>query len=696
MSAVSYQSIDNIVVLTINNPPVNALSHSLRSELLEAVQRAKSDTSTAIVLACDGGTFVAGADINEFGKAPRAPALAELLNAIESSSKPVVAAIHGAALGGGMELALACHYRCALVSAEIGFPEVSLGLIPGGGGTQRLPRLVGMDAAMEIISGGKQVSAGKACDLGLIDHVVDSNLLGEALIFAKSLAQWGARRERSFVRRTRDLTIDLSGISECYWRDKREALARRNSGNTAQAAIIDALEAAATLPFADGLDREREIFQECVKSPVSKAMRYQFFAERKAAKISGGGLPPRPVRRVAVVGAGMMGAGIAMCFADAGIPVTLLDISAATLGRGQEFIRKSYKTGVAKARLTDVEADTRIALIYGTLKYEDLCDADLVVEAVFESMEVKKQVFETLDKVCKQGAILASNTSYLDIDQLASYTCRPEDVIGMHFFSPANVMRLLEVVRTSRCSPEVHATVVKLAKRMGKIPVTVGVCYGFVGNRLFTAYVREAQNILLEGATPADIDAAMVEWGMAMGPFSTLDLAGLDIGYKARQSRGVLPDDPRHFHVGNVLVERGRLGQKSRAGFYRYEDGSREAHADKEVEQLIITEAGQLGIAQRKISRTEIVERLMYSIVNEGARLLEEGVALRADDIDVIMVNGYGFPRHRGGPLYFADSVGLREVRECIGEYYNQLGDDLWRPAPLLEKLVNEGAGFLL
>ncbi len=696
MSVVSYQLSGQVGVITLNNPPVNALSQALRSGILDAVASAQGDASQAIILYCEGKTFIAGADITEFGKPPRAPVLAEVLAAIEQSAKPVIAAIHGTALGGGLELAMACHYRCALASAKLGLPEVNLGLLPGGGGTQRLPRLIGVEAALEMILRGKPIEATKAETGGLLDRVFDEALLDHAMAYARSLIAQGVGKGTQPPRRTGEQPVDTRELAVDIFDKAREQVAKRFRGYLSPGLIVEALEVATHVPFAEGLKRERELFTRCVASPQSQALRYQFFAEREAAKITGFNphTPEREIRRVAVIGAGTMGTGIAMCFANAGLPVTLLEVQAENLERGLATVRKNYQASMKKGALTDAQVQARLALIQGTLSYEDLASVDLVVEAVFESLEVKRRVFESLDRVCKPGAILATNTSYLDVNKIAAFTQRPRDVIGMHFFSPAQVMKLLEVVRTDHCSDEVIATVMKLGRRLPKICTLVGVCYGFVGNRLFTAYCREAQMLLLEGATPQQVDKAMVDWGMAMGPLSVLDLAGLDIGYKARQSRDDLPDDRRYFHIGNVLVEQGRLGRKTGAGFYVYDADTHKRCVDPEVELLIRAEAERLGIQQREIDSAEIVERLIYALVNEAAKLLEEGIAQRPSDVDVILVNGYGFPRYRGGPLHYAETIGLDKVCDRIEAICAQMGELYWRPAPLLQRLAREGRGF--
>ncbi|WP_339669488.1 3-hydroxyacyl-CoA dehydrogenase NAD-binding domain-containing protein [Dasania marina] len=695
MTVVDYYKQDRVGVIQLDNPPVNALSQALRGGILGAIEQAHSDDVAAIVLYCKGKTFIAGADIKEFGKPPQSPALAEVLAALEGSAKPIVAAIHGTALGGGLEVALACHYRCALSSASMGLPEVNLGLLPGGGGTQRLPRLVGVEKAMEMILNGKPVAAQKALEIGIIDRVMNDNLLDGALQFANELIDEGVGATNS-IRRTGELAIECNSDTAQLIADTRERVAKRYRGFLSPHCIVSAVEAATQLPLLEGLKRERELFLECMTSPQSKALRYQFFAERQASKILDldKTVQPRSVAKVAVIGAGTMGAGITMCFANAGIPVTLLEVQSAALERGLATIDKNYRDSAKKGRMTESQVEQRLSLIKGCLNYDELADVDLVVEAVFESLEVKKQVFQELDRVCKPGVILASNTSYLDLNKIAAFTQRPEDVIGMHFFSPANIMKLLEVVRGEYSSDDVIATVMQLGKKIGKVTALVGVGYGFVGNRLFSAYCREAQMLLLEGATPSQVDQAMVDWGMAMGPLSVLDMAGLDIGYKARQARTDLPDDPCYFHIGNVLVEQGRLGQKSSAGFYSYDPKTRQRAVDPAVEHLIVAEAKRLGVPQRKIEAKEIVERLLYTIINEACHLLEEGIAQRPSDIDLILANGYGFPRYRGGPIYYAETVGLINVLKRVEEFHASQGSLYWQPAPLLRRMAAEGEGF--
>ena len=690
MSApVEYSHDGDIGVITIDNPPVNALSHAVRSALALAIERAANDDSRAVVLLCAGRTFIAGADIAEFGKPPQPPALPDVLDALEALGKPVVAAIHGSALGGGLEAAMACHYRIARADARLGLPEVTLGLLPGAGGTRRAPRLMGVEAALDLMLGGQPVSAAQGQACGLLDRVVEGDLRDGALAYARELVAADAP-----ARPTSALAPALHGIDADWFARKRAAAARAARGAAAPQRIVDAVELGVTLPAREAASRTRELFLELVAGTESKAMRHLFFAEREAAKLPADcrAAARRDIARVAVVGGGTMGAGIAMNFADSGLPVTLLETDEAAAARARERIRDTWSASVSRGRLEQAEMERRLARIATTVNREDLREADLVVEAVFEDLQVKQDVFRHLDAVCKPGAILATNTSYQDVNAIAAVTSRAADVIGMHYFSPANVMKLLEVVRGAATAPEVVATVMGLAGRLRKIPVLVGVCYGFVGNRMLTPYGREAQMLLLEGATPSQVDAAMESFGMAMGPCAVSDLAGLDIGYKARRARNDLSADPRYFRVGNLLVEHGRLGQKTGLGFYRYE--GRQRSADPEVERMIRAEAAALGVAQREITGREIVERLVYALVNEGARVLEEGIAQRAGDIDVIYTSGYGFPVMRGGPMFYAQTVGLAEVHRRICAFREQHGAQFWEPAPLLCRLAQSGAAF--
>ena len=689
---VSYELNENIGVIRVNNPPVNALAQVVREGILNAVTEAQNDGSEAIVLACEGRTFIAGADITEFGKPPRDPWLPEVLSAIENSSKPVVAAIHGTALGGGFEVAVACHHRCAVPSAKVGLPEVKLGLLPGAGGTQRVPRVAGVKAALEMITSGNPVAASKARDMGLIDEVLgDEDVCAGAIQYAKSLIQSDAP-----LKRIRDITIDASSIEPDFFANARKQLARRARGQIAQDRIVSCLEAAVELPMDEGLERERELFKELVSSPESAAMRHIFFAERQAAKIKDvpKDTPLRPINKVAILGGGTMGGGIAMCFANVGIPVVMLEINDEALERGMGIIRKNYTITVQKGKLAEDKMEDRIALISGTTSYDDIGDVDLVIEAVFENLDLKKEVFGKLDAACKQGAILATNTSYQDVDAIAEATSRPEDVVGMHFFSPANVMKLLEVVRGAKTADDVLATVMQIGKKIGKVCALSGVCYGFIGNRMLGGYGREAQMLLMDGCTPAQVDGALEGFGMAMGPLAMGDLAGLDVGYKARQARTDLPDDPKLYRMGTLLVEMGRHGQKTGSGFYKYDPETRKRMSDPEVEALIKEEAAKLNIEQRAISDEEILARCFYPLINEGAKILEEGIAQRASDIDVVYIYGYAFPVAKGGPMHYADSVGLKKVYDKICEFRDRYGEEYWQPAPLLQQLAEQGKSF--
>ncbi len=689
---VSYELIDNIGVISVNNPPVNALAQVVREGILNAVQEAQDDASEAIVLRCDGRTFIAGADITEFGKPPREPGLSTVLAAIENSNKPVIAAIHGTALGGGFEVSLACHYRCAIPSAKVGLPEVKLGLLPGAGGTQRVPRIAGVKAALDMITSGNPIAAVKANDMGLVDEIIqDEDLKAGAIQYAKDLVESGAP-----LKRIRDITIDTATVEPGFFENARKQLARRARGRIAQDKIVSCIEAAVSLPMDEGLQRERELFLELMTSPESAAMRHIFFAERQAAKIKDlpKDTPTRAINKVAIIGGGTMGGGIAMCFANVGIPVVMLEIDDEALQRGMKIIRKNYTITVQKGKLPEDQMEDRIGLISGTTDYAEIGDADLVIEAVFENLELKKEIFAKLDSVCKQGAILATNTSYQDVDAIAESTGRPQDVVGMHFFSPANVMRLLEVVRGDKTADDVLASAMQIGKKIGKVCALSRVCYGFIGNRMLGGYSREAQMLLLDGCTPEQVDSALENFGMAMGPLAMGDLAGLDVGYKARQARTDLPDDPKLYRVGTVLVEMGRHGQKTGSGFYQYDSETRKRMSDPEVEALIKSEAENLAIEQREISDEEILARCFYPLINEGALILEEGIAQRPSDIDVVYVFGYAFPVARGGPMYYADHVGLKNVYDKICEFRDRDGEQYWKPAPLLQKLAEEGKTF--
>jgi 3-hydroxyacyl-CoA dehydrogenase len=650
-SPVKYTLTDNIGVITIDSPPVNALSQAVRQGIMEALDTAAADASEAVLIICDGRTFIAGADISEFGKPLMDPWLPEVVNRIEATAKPVVAAIHGTALGGGFEVALSAHYRCALPTAKVGLPEVKLGLLPGAGGTQRTPRLAGVEAALQLMTSGVPIAAAQAMEAGLIDNIIDGDLYEEAMAWTKELVAGGAA-----PRRTSEQEIPAfdASIFEGY----RAMLAKRARGLIAPQFIVDCVEGATTLPFDKGLELERNKFAELMDGEQSAALRHFFFAERQAAKVDGlaKDTPTRPVENVGIIGGGTMGGGIAMSFANAGIAVTLVEINDEALERGLAIIDRNYAGSVKRGKLSEEKAAACRALISGSTDYAALAEADMVIEAVFEDPNLKKEIFAKLDGVCKQGAILATNTSYQDVNAIAAATARPEDVIGTHFFSPAHIMKLLEIVRGEKTADDVLATCMKLAKRIRKVPVVSGVCYGFIGNRMLQPYGAQTQLLLLEGATPGQIDNAMESWGMAMGPLRVFDLAGLDIGYKARQA---LSDeqkgDPATFRVPDLLVEAGRLGQKSGSGFYGY-DENRRPTTDPAVHEMIEQAAADLGVERREISDEEIVERLIGALVDEGRKILDEGIAQRSSDIDVVYVYGYGFPAHRGGPMFYADS----------------------------------------
>jgi 3-hydroxyacyl-CoA dehydrogenase len=685
-----------IAVITINNPPVNALSPGVPEGISAAVAQIENDSDVqAAVLIGGGRTFVAGADIREFGKLTsgkrqRGAGLLPLLLQVEDCRKPIVMAIHGTAFGGGLELAMAGHYRVAAPGAQVGQPEVKLGLIPGAAGTQRLPRLAGVAKAVEMCAGGDPVKTEDAAKLGIIDRIIEGDLLEGAVRFAQEVAGRPPRKTREIEGK-----LGTPEQNAPIFAAAREAARKRQRGMMAPLAAIDAVEAATKLSFEEGCREEERLFIECLNSDQSKALIHVFFGEREVAKIPDvpKETPPIPVNRVAVVGAGTMGGGIAMVFANAGIPVLLKEEGQEALDRGMAKIRANYAGSVSRGRLTQQFVDERLNLIRPTLTYEGFENADMVVEAVFEGMALKKQVFAELDRVCKPGAILATNTSTLNVDEIASSTSRPEFVIGTHFFSPANVMRLLEIVRGKKSSKPVVATCMQLSRKLGKIGVLVGNCRGFVGNRMFHPYVRESVFLVEEGASVEAVDKALVEFGMAMGPLAVGDLAGLDVGWRIRKEyRHLEKPGIRQAMAGDRLCEMGRYGQKTGAGWYKY-DENRRASPDPEVETLVRKWAAEAGIPQRKISADEIVDRCVYALVNEGARILEEGYALRSVDIDIIYLNGYGFPAYRGGPMWFADTVGLGKVYDRICEFHRQHGP-LWEPAPLLKQLAAQGKTF--
>jgi 3-hydroxyacyl-CoA dehydrogenase len=690
MSAVAYEKQGSIGVITIDNPPVNALSHAVRDGLQSALARAVGDAQVrAIVLACAGRTFSAGADITEFGKPIAPPQLRDVIDAFEASPKPTVAALHGTAFGGGFELALGCHYRVAAPNGKVGLPEVKLGLIPGAGGTQRLPRLIGAQAALSVIVEGAPVAAAKAKSLGILDEIVEGDLREGAIAFARGLVERSAP-----ARPTRNLPAKpvASGAFEEFER----GIAKKQRGFIAPFHAIKAVRASVERPFDEGMKIERDLFVELMASPQSRAQRHVFFAEREVARIPG--LPPdtatREINRAGVIGAGTMGGGIAMCFANAGIPVTLVETTQEALDRGLNTIRKNYGNSVARGSISQEEMDKRLARIKPSLALADLADADIVIEAVFEEMPIKKEIFAKLDAIARPGAILASNTSYLSIDEIAATTRRPADVLGMHFFSPANVMKLLENVRGKASAPDVLATAQKVGKRIGKVPVMVGVCDGFVGNRMLGKRFREAYFLLEEGALPWQVDQVVRDFGFPMGPFAMSDLAGLDVGWRNRKSKlDRLTPRERDCNILDLICEKGRYGQKTGAGFYRY-DEKRNATPDPEIEKLILEHSERRGFKRRAISDDEILERTMYSMVNEAALILEEGVAARPHDIDIVWIYGYGFPVFRGGPMFWANEVGLRPIRDAVLRYRDAVGPQYWEPAPLLERLVAEGRGF--
>jgi 3-hydroxyacyl-CoA dehydrogenase len=676
---------DGIAILSINYPPVNALSHAVRDGIVRGMQQAVADPAVkAVVLICEGRTFIAGADITEFGKPPQAPSLLDVEDSVESSPKPVVAAIHGTALGGGLEVTLCCHYRVAVPSAKCGLPEVHLGLLPGAGGTQRLPRIVGPEQALEMVTSGKHIDAKTAHAAGMIDELVaEGGLRAGAIAFAKKVIA-----ENRPLKKIRDLSAKVEaarGKPEIF-ADFRKANARKFRGFLAPEYNIRCIEAAVNLPFDEGMAVERKLFMELMNGIQSAAQRYVFFAERQVWKVPDvpEDTPALPIAKVGVIGAGTMGGGIAMNFANVGIPVTIVEMKQEALDRGLGVIRKNYETTAKRGKLKPEDVEKRMSLLTGSLSLEQLADCDLIIEAVFENMAVKKDVFGKLDKIAKQGAILASNTSYLDVNEIAAVTRRPESVIGLHFFSPANVMRLLEIVRGEKTSKQVVATSMQLAKRIGKIAALVGVCDGFVGNRMLAARQEQAIAMLMEGAMPWDVDKVLYDFGMPMGPFAMSDLAGLDIGWNKETTSSST--------VREVLCEMDRRGQKTGAGFYDY-DEQRNAKPSPVTEKIIKDFMAKAGATARPISEQEILERCTYPMINEGAKILEEKIAIRPSDIDIVWINGYGWPAYRGGPMFYADTVGLGTVVAKLKEYAPKLGAG-FKISPLLERLAAEGKRF--
>ena len=664
----------DVLIVTSNNPPVNALGAAVRQGLVAAIEEAEGDDAVkAVVIRCEGQTFFAGADITEFGKPPVMPWLPSVVDAIENCSKPVVAAIHGTALGGGLEVALGCHYRVAVRDAKLGVPEVKLGLLPGAGGTQRLPRVAGVQKALEMVTSGAMISARDAHDVGLVDRIVEGELVQHAVAFAEEV------RDIRPLPKSSERQDKVSNVEPNIFDEFRKANARKFRGFEAPEANIKAVEAAVAKPYAEGVIDERNLFMGLMAGTQAKAQQYFFFAERKAAKIEG--IPedtkPRPVNKVGVIGAGTMGGGISMNFLSAGIPVTIFEMNQEALDRGTGVMRKNYDATAAKGRMTGEQVDKAMGLLTPTLDFEGLADCDLIIEAVFEQMEVKKDIFTRLDKTVKQGAILASNTSYLNIDEIAAVTSRPQDVVGLHFFSPANVMKLLEVVRGAKTAPDVLVTAMQLAKKIRKVAVVAGVCHGFIGNRMLMPRQVEATKLLLEGATPEQVDRVHVEFGMPMGPFQMADLAGVDIGWHR--------DPNRIENIRDALAAEGRWGQKKQAGFYDYDDKRRPSPSPR-VQEIIEDFRAKAGITARDITDEEIVQRTLYTMVNEGAKILEEGMAQRASDIDVVWVYGYGWPVYRGGPMAWADTEGLQKIVDGLKQQQDRMGSDFSFSQLLLDK----------
>ena len=672
---------DNIAILTLNSPPVNALSAPVREGLDKGIRQAIKDSRVdAIILICTGRTFIAGADISEFGKEPKGPSLFEVQDELENSPKPIIAAIHGTALGGGLEVALTCHYRIAVPSAKCGLPEVSLGLLPGAGGTQRLPRLVGVEQALKMVTSGIHLSADKCLKSGLIDKLAnEGQLMDDSILFAKEILS-----ENKPLRKVRDINekVEAARGNEELFSDFRKSIARKTRGFLAPEYNIQCIEAAVNQSFDEGIKIEKNLFLKLITGNQSAAQRYFFFSQRQVAKIPD--IPKetekKEIKEIGIIGAGTMGGGIAMNFANAGLPVTIIEQSQERLDKGIGIIRKNYENTASKGRITIQDVEHRMSLISGDVSMEALSNKDMIIEAVFENMELKKEIFSKLNTIAKQGAILATNTSGLDINEIASTTNRPESVIGLHFFSPANVMKLLEVVRGEKTSKEVIATSMAMAKSIGKVAALVGVCPGFVGNRILAQRQREANKLILEGALPWDIDNALFDFGFPMGPFAMSDLAGLDIGWNKETSRGET--------IREKLCEGGRFGQKSGKGFYTY-DENRNKSPDPEVEDLIKTFAQEKQIKTRSIEKEEILQRCLYPMINEGFKILEEGMAIRASDIDIVWINGYGWPVYEGGPMFYGNQIGFGKILDWLKKMEEEHGDD-FTPSPYLEKVVKE------
>ncbi|WP_265570120.1 3-hydroxyacyl-CoA dehydrogenase NAD-binding domain-containing protein [Sphingomicrobium nitratireducens] len=668
---ISSETHGDVRIIWSDNPPVNALGAAVRQGLVREIEAAEADDAiNAVVIACKGRTFFAGADITEFGKPPVMPWLPTVVDRIEACTKPVVAAIHGTALGGGCEVALGCHYRVALPSAKLGFPEVNLGLLPGAGGTQRGPRVAGVELALKMATTGKPISATEACEAGLVDRIVEGDLLPHAVAFAEEV------KDVRPLPKSSERTDKIEGVDASVFEDYKKANAKLFRGDIAPQANLDCIKAATEMPYDKGVMVERSKFMELMVGPQAKARQYFFFAERKASKIEGvdENVAPREIKRVGVIGAGTMGGGISMNFLSAGIPVTIVEMNQDALDRGTGIMLKNYQSTAKKGRMTEEQVGQAMGLLNPTLNFDDLAECDLIIEAVYENMDVKKEIFTKLDGIARKGAILASNTSYLDINEIASVTSRPEDVVGLHFFSPANIMKLLEVVRGDKTADDVLVTAMALAKKIRKVAVIAGVCYGFIGNRMLIPRQLQAEKLLMEGATPQQIDKVHVDFGMPMGPFQMADLAGVDIGWHR--------DPSRIESIRDALCAIDRWGQKKGAGFYDYDENRRPSPSEK-VQAIIDDFAAKKGIEKREISDQEIVERTLYTMVNEGAKILDEGKAQRASDIDVVWVYGYGWPVYRGGPMHWADSEGLDTIVEGLKRQEARLGDD-WSFSKLL------------
>ncbi|WP_019938264.1 3-hydroxyacyl-CoA dehydrogenase NAD-binding domain-containing protein [Bordetella sp. FB-8] len=691
-SVVATRREGDVLVMTIDNPPVNALGVAVRRGLKQAIEQAGADAQVKAVLIVGAGrAFIAGADIREFGKPPQPPSLPEVCNLIEACAKPVVAAIHGPALGGGLEVAMSAHYRLALPAAKLGLPEVTLGLLPGAGGTQRAPRLMGARAAAELMLSGKPMSARAAQAAGLVDRLAEGEDAVQAgLAYARELLD-----QQAPVRRARELDVADKAAALAELDVVQADTAKKSRGLFSPLKIVECVRNAVELPFDDGLARERALFLQCVESPQRAGLVHAFFAERETAKVpESKAARPRALDTVAVVGGGTMGAGIAVCVLDAGLPVTMIERDAESIARGRANVEKVYDGLIARGRMTPEAKAAVMARYAGSTSYDDIAGADLVIEAVFEDVGVKQAVFKELDRVCKPGAVLATNTSYLDIDAIAAATSRPQDVVGLHFFSPANIMKLLEIVVPAKVSADVVATAFELARKLKKTPVRAGVCDGFIGNRILAVYRQAADDIMEDGATPYEVDEAVRDFGFAMGPYQVVDLAGGDIGWATRKRRAATRDPrARYVEISDRLCERGWFGQKTRRGYYLYPEGARTGQPDPEVLAIVQAERAKKGIAPRKFTQDEIVRRCMAAMINEGANVVHEGIALRPLDVDVVLLSGYGFPRHHGGPMKYADRVGLDKVLADIREFAKQ--DALfWKPSPLIEKLVAQGNNF--